>query len=137
MFSRVITPQSSPSWTKEMIFLKKRCCLGVIWGDIALKRDVVKKYPLAIDRCILFIMCMYIRRINKKPCWKNRTIKKMTWLKSHVLVCFLAFVLWKTFGLMCKNAGLGDEMRRVVNEIKKVSMVDVVLTINGWHRTQN
>jgi hypothetical protein len=29
---------------------------------------------------------------------------------------------------MCKNAGLGDEMRRVVNEIKKVSMVDVVLT---------
>jgi hypothetical protein len=38
---------------------------------------------------------------------------------------------------MCKNAGLGDEMRRVVNEIKKVSIVDVVLTITGWHRTQN
>jgi transposase len=49
-------------------------------------------------------------------------------IKAHVLVCFLAFVLWKTVGLMCKKAGLGDEPRRVVNEIKKVCMVDVVVT---------
>jgi transposase len=49
-------------------------------------------------------------------------------VKAHVLVCFLAFVLWKTVGVMCKKAGLGDEPRRVVNEIKKVCMVDVVLT---------
>ena len=33
-----------------------------------------------------------------------------------------------TFGLMCKKAGLGDEPRRVFNEIKRICMVDVVLT---------
>jgi hypothetical protein len=37
-------------------------------------------------------------------------------------------VFWKTFGLMCKNAGLGDEPRRVFEEIRKISMVDVALT---------
>jgi len=37
-------------------------------------------------------------------------------------------VLWKSFGLMCKKAGLGDEPRRVYEEIKKICMVDVVLT---------
>ena len=29
---------------------------------------------------------------------------------------------------MCKRAGLGDEPRRVFNELKRISMVDVVLT---------
>jgi len=29
---------------------------------------------------------------------------------------------------MCKNAGLGDEPRRVFNELKRICMVDVVLT---------
>jgi hypothetical protein len=37
-------------------------------------------------------------------------------------------VLWKAFGLLCKKAGLGDEPRRVFNEIKRICMVDVVLT---------
>lgn len=41
---------------------------------------------------------------------------------------FFTFVLWKAFGLMVKNAGLGDEPRRVFEEIKTICMVDVVLT---------
>jgi hypothetical protein len=68
-------------------------------------------------------------KINKsdlhiRPIWH----KKDDRIKAHVLVCFIAFVLWKTFGLMCKRAGLGDEPRRVFNELKRISMVDVVLT---------
>lgn len=49
-------------------------------------------------------------------------------IRAHIFVCFLAFVLWKTFGLMCKKSGLGDEPRRVYNAIAKICMVDVVLT---------
>lgn len=68
-------------------------------------------------------------KINKsdlhiRPVWHQKDDR----IKAHVLVCFIAFVLWKTFGLMCKRAGLGDEPRRVFNELKKISMVDVVLT---------
>jgi transposase len=47
---------------------------------------------------------------------------------GHILVCFLSFVLWKTFALKCKNAGLGDEPRRVIEEINRIAMADVVLT---------
>jgi transposase len=67
-------------------------------------------------------------KINKsdlhiRPIWHQRDDR----IRAHVLVCFIAFVLWKTFGQMCKRSGLGDEPRRVFNELKRISMVDVVL----------
>jgi hypothetical protein len=46
---------------------------------------------------------------------------------SHILVCFLAYVLWTTLGRMVKSSGLGDEPRRVLNELSKINLVDVVL----------
>jgi hypothetical protein len=36
-------------------------------------------------------------------------------------------VLWKTLGLLCKRAGLGDEPRKVLDEISKIQVVDVVV----------
>ena len=48
-------------------------------------------------------------------------------MQAHILVCFLAFVLWKTLGKMCQRAGLGDEPRKVFDEIAQIQMVDVVL----------
>ena len=48
-------------------------------------------------------------------------------MQAHILVCFLAYVLWKTIGQMCKGAGLGDEPRRVFDEIAHMKMIDVVL----------
>ncbi len=44
-----------------------------------------------------------------------------------MLVCFLAYVLWKTLGQMCSRAGLGDEPRKVLEEIGRIQAVDVVL----------
>ena len=46
---------------------------------------------------------------------------------SHILVCFLAYVLWKTLGQMVKASGLGDEPHRVLEELSKINLVDVVL----------
>ena len=48
-------------------------------------------------------------------------------LQAHILVCFLAYVLWKTLHQMTQAAGLGDEPRRVFEELGKISLVDVVL----------
>lgn len=62
--------------------------------------------------------------LHLRPIWHQKNER----IEAHIFVCFLAFVLWKTFGLMCKKAGLGDEPRRVFDEIKKVCMIDVVLT---------
>ncbi len=44
-----------------------------------------------------------------------------------VLFCFLAYVLWKTLGQTCKSTGLGDEPRKVLDEIAGIQTVDVIL----------
>jgi hypothetical protein len=36
-------------------------------------------------------------------------------------------VLWKTLGQMCKSAGLGDEPRKVLDELSAIKTVDVIL----------
>ena len=46
---------------------------------------------------------------------------------THILVCFLAYVLWKTLHQMTKAAGLGDEPRRIFEELGDITLVDVVL----------
>jgi len=53
-------------------------------------------------------------------------------VKAHIFVCFLAFVLWKTLGQICSAAGLGDEPRVVLDELREIRLVDVVMqTKNG------
>lgn len=61
--------------------------------------------------------------LSLRPIWHQKPQR----VKAHVLVCFLAYVLWKTLGQLCKSAGLGDEPRKVLEEIAKVQTVDVIL----------
>lgn len=66
--------------------------------------------------------------LELRPVWHQKENR----VQAHILVCFLAYVLWKCFGQMCKQAGLGDEPRKVIQEIKKLQLTDVVLpTRNG------
>jgi transposase len=63
-----------------------------------------------------------------RPVWHQKEDR----VQAHILVCFLAYVLWKTLHQMTKAAGLGDEPRRIFDELGKISLVDVVLpTRNG------
>jgi transposase len=61
--------------------------------------------------------------LSLRPVWHQ----KQSRVEAHVLVCFLAYVLWKTLGQMCAAAGLGDEPRKVLAEIAQIQAVDVVL----------
>lgn len=47
--------------------------------------------------------------------------------RAHVLVCFLAYVLWKTLEKLCEACGLGSSVRTVLTEIKGLVTADVVL----------
>lgn len=58
-----------------------------------------------------------------RPVWHQKSER----VQAHILICFLAYVLWKTFGQMCKGSGLGDEPRRIFEEIGRIKAVDVVL----------
>lgn len=58
-----------------------------------------------------------------RPVW-HQTEERV---QAHILVCFLAYVLWKTLHQMTQAAGLGDEPRRIFEELGKINLVDVVL----------
>lgn len=61
--------------------------------------------------------------LSIRPIWHQKEDRVL----AHILVCFLAYVLWKTLAALCERAGLGDEPRRVLNELKEIRVVDVVL----------
>ena len=46
---------------------------------------------------------------------------------AHILVCFLAYVLWKTLAQWMRAAGLGDAPRTLVEEFARIKSGDVVL----------
>ena len=61
--------------------------------------------------------------LSIRPIWHQREDRVL----AHILVCFLAYVLWKTLGQMCLAAGLGQEPRRVFEELANIRLVDVIL----------
>ncbi|MBN2235696.1 MAG: IS1634 family transposase [Opitutales bacterium] len=58
-----------------------------------------------------------------RPIWHQRKER----VEAHILVCFLAYVLWKTLAQRCQRAGLGDDPRKVLEELQQIRLVDVVL----------
>jgi len=61
--------------------------------------------------------------LSIRPIWHQKEERVL----AHILVCFLAYVLWKTLGQLCRQAGVGDEPRRVLDELAEVRLMDVVL----------
>jgi len=61
--------------------------------------------------------------LKVRPVWHQRKDR----VQAHIFVCFLAFVLWKCFGQMCKQSGLGNEPRKIIDEISRIKLTDVIL----------
>jgi len=66
--------------------------------------------------------------LELRPVWHQRQDR----VEAHILICFLAYVLWKALAATCRQAGLGDEPRQVFEALAEIAVVDVVLpTRNG------
>lgn len=61
--------------------------------------------------------------LRMRPIWHQKEER----VNAHILVCFLAYVLWKMIGQMVKRAGLGDEPRKILDEIAQIKVVDIVM----------
>jgi transposase len=61
--------------------------------------------------------------LNLRPIWHYNKER----VQAHILVCFLAFVLWKCLAQMCKQAGLGNEPRKIVDELQHINLTEVIL----------
>jgi transposase len=58
-----------------------------------------------------------------RPIWHQRADR----VQAHILVCFLAFVLWKTLELWQARAGLGNSPRTLLEEFARIQAHDVIL----------
>jgi hypothetical protein len=65
--------------------------------------------------------------LSLRPIWHQKEDR----VQAHILVCFLPYVVWKTLGRMCHQAGLGDEPRKVFEQLQQIRIVDVVLTMRS------
>jgi transposase len=61
--------------------------------------------------------------LSIRPIWHQKEDR----VKSHILVCFLAYVLWKTLAGWMRLSGLGDAPRTVLEEMQKLKSGDVTL----------
>ena len=62
-------------------------------------------------------------QLNVRPIWHQREDR----VQAHILVCFLAFVLWKSLEMWQSRAGLGNSPRTILEELARIQSHDVVL----------
>ena len=61
-----------------------------------------------------------------RPIWHQKEDR----VKAHILVCFLAFAMWKALEGWQKRAGLGASPRTVLEEMARITSVDVVVPLD-------
>jgi hypothetical protein len=62
-------------------------------------------------------------QLKLRPVWHQREDR----VQAHILVCFLAFVLWKSLEMWQQRAGLGNSPRTILDEFARIQSHDVVL----------
>ena len=63
--------------------------------------------------------------LSIRPLWHHKARR----VRSHILVCFLAYVLWKTLEQWQSKAGLGNSPRTLLEEFEHIRSTDVVLPL--------
>jgi transposase len=115
-----ITWTRNPRWS-EWTALSEGCYL--------LRTNLTEADPATLwKRYIQLTEAEWAFRITKdeleiRPIWHHKPDRVL----AHILVCFLAYVLWKTLAQWMRGAGLGDAPRTVVEEFNKIKSGDVVL----------
>lgn len=115
------------------------------WSQLADGCYVLRSNLMGIDAATLWRRYIQLTeaewafRIAKdelaiRPIWHHKEDR----VKAHILICFLAYVMWKTLAGWMQKAGLGDAPRSLIEELAKLKSGDVVLragsTIGGRER---
>jgi len=60
-----------------------------------------------------------------RPIWHHKQDR----IKAHILICFLAYVMWKTLQQWQSRAGLGHSPRTILTEFSRIHSADIVLPL--------
>jgi hypothetical protein len=112
--------RKEPRW-QEWAALSEGCYL--------LRTNLVDVTPEVLwKRYIQLTDAEWAFRINKdeleiRPVFHQKEHR----VKAHILVCFVAYVMWKTLAGWMSRSGLGDAPRTVLEALGKIQSGDVVL----------
>src|SRR6202453_2677939 len=115
-----ITWQKDADWTRYA---------GLSEGCYLLRTNVIEMEPAALwKQYIQLTEAEWAFRISKdelrlRPVWHQKEHR----VQGHILVCFLAYVMWKTLAQWMRPSGLGDAPRSLLDELAKIRSGDVVL----------
>ena len=102
-------------------------------GCYLLRTNLTETDPAKLwKRYIQLTEAEWAFRISKdelelRPIWHHKEDRVL----AHILICFLAYVLWKSLAQWMNRAGLGDAPRTLVEEFAKIKSGDVVLPTVG------
>lgn len=60
-----------------------------------------------------------------RPIWHHKERR----IKAHILICFIAYALWKTLQRWQSKAGLGHAPRTILTEFSRIHAADIVLPL--------
>ena len=63
--------------------------------------------------------------LSIRPVWHQKERR----VRSHILVCFLSYALWKTLEQWQSQANLGNSPRTLLEEFERIRSTDVVLPL--------
>jgi transposase len=115
-----ITWKRNPRWN-HWAMLSEGCYL--------LRTNLTETDPAKLwKRYIQLTEAEWAFRITKdeleiRPIWHQKPHR----VQAHILVCFLAYVLWKTLAGWMRRSGLGDAPRTLIEELAKLKSGDVLL----------
>jgi transposase len=119
-----ISWKRNPRWS-EWAALSEGCYL--------LRTNLTDSDPALLwKRYIQLTEAEWAFRITKdelviRPIWHQLARR----VEGHILVCFLAYVLWKTLAQWMRRSGLGEAPRTLIEEFAKIKSGDVVLPTQG------
>jgi transposase len=135
-FEVAITPIEAPSGKAKIRIAYSRNAPWSDWTSLSEGCYLLRTNLTGVDpqtlwkRYIQLTQAEWAFRITKdelviRPIWHHRGER----VKAHILVCFLAYVLWKTLGQWMHRSGLGDAPRTLLLELAKIKSGDVVLPV--------
>jgi transposase len=113
----------SITWTRNEQAKRDLC------GCYLLRTNVAETDPVKLWRqYIQLVDAEWAFRITKdelelRPIWHQNKDRVL----AHILVCFIAYAMWKTLGGWMKASGLGDAPRELLEEMAAVKSGDVIL----------
>jgi transposase len=129
-----ITPIQNPVGKKRLSMEWKQNQKWSQWAALSegcyiLRTNLTDTDPAVLwKRYIQLTEAEWAFRITKdelsiRPIWHQKAQR----VEAHILVCFLAYVMWKTLGQWMKRSGLGDAPRTLLQEFARIKSGDVVL----------